>query len=673
MGTLGRKAVWGAALALWVMVPAASASASNKQGKVDRLLQEASSGSPQSVIIRVRPDAKDRVRKSLPKRGRGPTDYRFISALSAELDEQEIAELAADPDVLSVSADADVTATDSLKKTLAAAASTVLGTANDVSVPTFSTDAGTSSVLQKALGLQNWFTGSSITVAVIDSGIQNGTDFANRVVGFYDFTGGRGPVASSPIDEYGHGTHVAGLIGSNGASSNGKYAGVAPGVNILGLRVLDKKGSGRTSNVIAALEFAVANKSRFGIKVVNLSLGHPIYESAASDPLVQAVEAAVRSGLVVVAAAGNYGANPDTGGAGYAGITSPGNAPSALTVGAANTAGTEQRGDDRVASFSSRGPTWFDGIAKPDVVAPGLNLVSNLVTGSTLATRYQSLIVREGSAKYLCLSGSSMATALVSGLVALMAESNGYGAYQRWQAEQAKLRWNQRSDYAGAPALTPNAIKALLQYSATPLGTSNGVSYDALTQGSGEVNGQGALQLAYSADTTRRAGTFWLTDTWPPVTQFGGVDQPWAQTIVWGTRLVRGSSIVEINQAAWAANIVWGTGQMGNIVWGTISENDNIVWGTLLDGDNIVWGTALFLGNAAFGENIVWGTAVSWDDNIVWGTGFLGVVNGDNIVWGTFSDAADNIVWGTLSGDNIVWGTSENSPANSSKNEGGGQ
>src|SRR4026208_1028457 len=99
MGTLGRKAVWGAALALWVMVPAASASASNKHGKGDRLLQEASSGSPQSGIIRVRPDAKDRVRKRLSKRGRGPTDYRFISALRAELDEQEIAELAADPDV----------------------------------------------------------------------------------------------------------------------------------------------------------------------------------------------------------------------------------------------------------------------------------------------------------------------------------------------------------------------------------------------------------------------------------------------------------------------------------------------------------------------------------------------------------------------------------------------
>lgn len=664
MGTLGRKAVWGAALALWVMIPSASASASNRQGKVDRLLQEASSGSPRSVIIRVRPDARERVQKRLPNRGRGPSEHRFISALTAELDGREIADLSKDPDVLSVSADAEVNASASFKKARATATSTVWDPTGDVSAAPLSADAATASVLQKALGLQNWFRGSSLTVAVIDSGIQNSADFGNRIVGFYDFTGGRGAVASSPIDEYGHGTHVAGLIGSNGASSNGKYAGVAPGINILALRVLDKKGSGRTSNVIAALEFAVANRNRFGIKVVNLSLGHPIYESAASDPLVQAVEAAVRSGLIVVTAAGNYGANPGTGREGYAGITSPGNAPSGITAGAANTGGTERRDDDRVASFSSRGPTWFDGIAKPDVVAPGFNLVSNQVSGSTLATRYQSLIVREGSAKYLRLSGSSMATALVSGLVALMTESNSYGAYQRWQQAQANLWWYQRSEYGGAPALTPNAIKAMLQYSATPLRAADGVPYDALTQGSGEVNGPGALLLAYSADTTRRAGTFWLTDAWPPVTGFGGVDQPWAQTIVWGTRIVRGSSIVEVNQAAWAANIVWGTGQMSNIVWGTLSHGDNIVWGTLLDGDNIVWGTALFLGNAAFDENIVWGTAMAWDDNIVWGTGLLGVFDGDNIVWGTFSDEADNIVWGTLSDDNIVWGTSDRRPPN---------
>ena len=135
--------------------------------------------------------------------------------------------------------------------------------------------------------------------------------------------------------------------------------------------MLDKDGRGKTSDVIAALQFAVANRALYNIRIINLSLGHPVYESAATDPLVQAVEAAVRAGIVVVTAAGNFGRNPVTGVAGYAGITVPGNAPSAITVGAAVTGTTVERGDDRVASFSSRGPSLLDGYAKPDILAPG--------------------------------------------------------------------------------------------------------------------------------------------------------------------------------------------------------------------------------------------------------------------------------------------------------------
>src|SRR5207237_5540590 len=133
---------------------------------------------------------------------------------------------------------------------------------------------------------------------------------------------------------------------SSGAISGGAYAGVAPGIKFLSLRVLNKNGAGKTSDVIAALQFAIANRAVFGIRIINLSLGHPIYESATTDPLVKAVEAAVRCGIVVVVASGNYGVNPQTGLAGYAGITSPGNAPSALTGGAASNAGTVQRTDD---------------------------------------------------------------------------------------------------------------------------------------------------------------------------------------------------------------------------------------------------------------------------------------------------------------------------------------
>ena len=158
--------------------------------------------------------------------------------------------------------------------------------------------------------------GGTVGVAVIDSGIEAGTDFDDRITAFYDFT--QGDIrAVAPIDPYGHGTHVAGLIAS-------EFIGVATNARLIGLRVLDDKGQGATANVVRAIEFAIANKDLLGIHVLNLSLGHPIYEPAATDPLVQAVEHAARAGIVVVASAGNFGLNRKTGLPGYGGIASPG-------------------------------------------------------------------------------------------------------------------------------------------------------------------------------------------------------------------------------------------------------------------------------------------------------------------------------------------------------------
>ncbi len=112
------------------------------------------------------------------------------------------------------------------------------------------------------------------------------------------------------------------------------YRGLAPKARIISLKVLDANGAGYTSSVLRALEFVVANRDKLKIDIINLSLGHPIYESPDTDPLVRAVEDATRAGIVVVASAGNHGMNQETGEIGYAGITSPGNAPSAITVGA---------------------------------------------------------------------------------------------------------------------------------------------------------------------------------------------------------------------------------------------------------------------------------------------------------------------------------------------------
>src|SRR5439155_4032036 len=322
------------------------------------------------------------------------------------------------------------------------------------------------------------------------------------------------------------------------------------------------------------------------------------------------------AGLIVVAAAGNCGVNPATGLPGYAGLTSPGNAPSAITVGAANTFGTAIRGDDRVADYSSRGPTWYDGLAKPDVVAPGHALVSDLAPGSTLPLTYPSLVVASGTQKFLKLGGTSMATGVVSGLVAAILDVNRYAAVQR-----AKNLYGGRFVSSGAwtppPYPTANAVKAMLQYTATKLHDANGVVYDALTQGAGEVNGEGALWLAYVIDTSQPVGAQWLTSPVPPSTTFGGTETvAWNQSIIWGTNVATGEALINVNQAAWAQNLVWGDGDVdNNLACGALDEDDNLVWGgSVYPADNIVWGD-----NIVWADDVVWANRSIWSSNIVWG------------------------------------------------------
>jgi serine protease AprX len=279
--------------------------------------------------------------------------------------------------------------------------------------------------------------------------------------------------------------HVAGLIGGDRT----EMKGVAPGVTFVSLKVLDNSGIGKTSNVIKALQWAIYYKDVYDIDIINLSLGHPIYEPAASDPLVQAVEAAVRAGIVVVTSAGNYGSHPDTGEVGYAGISSPGNAPSAITVGAVRTFDTTSRTDDVVAEYSSRGPTWYDGYLKPDVVAPGHALVSAALTTQTLYLSLTTSRKTINGRPYLALSGTSMSTAVVSGSVALMIEEA-------------------RANYGDAP--TPNAIKAMLQVSAFPMSDAAGTPYHLLAQGAGGLNTIGAMSLASAINPTAPVNSNWL-------------------------------------------------------------------------------------------------------------------------------------------------------------------
>ena len=317
-----------------------------------------------------------------------------------------------------------------------------------------------------ATAWQYGLNGSGIAVAVIDSGIANHPDLKNsagalRVVYSHDFIGG------GTDDHYGHGEHVAGIIASDGYSSTGSidfrtFKGMAPAANVVNLRVLDQNGQGTDSGVISAINTAISLKNQYNIRVINLSLGRPVYESYTLDPLCQAVEAAWKAGIVVVVAAGNEGRNNSDGTHGYATIMAPGNDPYVITVGAMKTMGTYSRSDDLIAGYSSKGPTLIDHIVKPDLVAPGNRVVSLRASTATLPSQYPknsiSLTYYQNtgsgalSNEYYTLSGTSMAAPVVSGAAVLLLQQN--------------------------PSLTPDQLKARLMKTAYKAFPASSVAVD---------------------------------------------------------------------------------------------------------------------------------------------------------------------------------------------------
>jgi serine protease AprX len=416
--------------------------------------------------------------------------------------------------------------------------------------------------------------GTGVGVAVIDSGIADHPDLhdasgASRVVYSQSF------VASDKTtpDKFGHGTHVAGLIGGSGASSgtaNGyaaTYAGMAPNVNLINLRVLDQNGSGTDSQVIAAIQQAIALQSTYNIRVLSMSLGRPAFESYTLDPVDQAVEAAWQAGIVVVVAAGNNGRYRPTNG--FATIGVPANDPAVITVGATRTLGTATRVDDTIASYSSKGPTAIDHIVKPDLVAPGNRLVSLRVAGSTMDANYPQyeVVPTSGTSKYFVLSGTSMATPVVSGAVALMLQQN--------------------------PALTPDQVKARLmktawkgfgQFSSSADGNGNVYNneYDLFTYGAGYLDVDAALNntdlatgVALSPTAVFNSNNTVTVANTSPDSVFAGSSVVWgANSVVWGTSVVWGSNLISSTSVVWGAtSVVWGSTSVSgySVVWGATS------------------------------------------------------------------------------------------------------
>ena len=461
--------------------------------------------------------------------------------------------------------------------------------------------------------------GTGIGVAVIDSGIHDSvhdfdnktgvtvsctndlgvvttcTNYPTRVVYSQDFVG------TGSDDAFGHGTHVSGIVGSGGQSSSCEdcirtFKGIAPNVNLINLRVLDQTGAGTDSNVIAAIQQAISLKSTYNIRVINLSLGRPIAESYTLDPLDQAVESAWKAGIVVVVAAGNYGRDNSQGTQGYGTILAPGNDPYVITVGAMKTNGTMSTSDDTVASYSSKGPTGYDHIVKPDLVAPGNIVASDYNPNGTISTTYpQNLLPiayymnttsTNNSQRYFFLSGTSMATPVVSGAAALLLQQN--------------------------PNLTPDQVKArLMKTAAKAFPASSTVTdttvtpnvtytdyYDIFTIGAGYLNIPNALANTDLATLPALSPSATYNSSTNTVHLVNGVSVCWGSSVAWGT------------------SVVWGTNVIvaGSIVWGTNGQEVNgsaVTWGT-----GVVWGT----GNSQGQNNNSQGNSAF---SVVWGSGDL--------------------------------------------------
>src|SRR2546422_540294 len=562
-----------ARLALFVLLAPSLSIANGDEHKLSKdleALKNGPSGATVDVIIQFNQTPTDAHHQKVQDRGGAlKTRLDVIKGAHYSVPVESLEALADDPDVAYISPDRQLNG--SLDNTAAA--------------------------VNAKVAWQSGWDGTGIGVAVIDSGITGHSDLYNtggsggklRIIYSQDFVGG------GTNDYYGHGEHVAGIIAASGKGSNYSsytrtFKGIAPNANLINLRVLDQNGQGTDSGVISAIQVAISFQNKYHIRVMNLSLGRQVFESYKQDPLCQAVEAAWKKGIVVVAAAGNYGRDNSMGTGGYATITSPGNDPYVITVGAMKTEGSTLRSNSLIASYSSKGPTLLDHVVKPDIVAPGNRVVSlrapavccnpatgqyiyaalppaypqNLVFFSYYQPAFSSSNISTAS-DYYFLSGTSMATPVVSGAAALLLQANG-----KLTPDQVKAR------------LMKTAYKAFPSTSTTvdPVTAATYVSqYDIFTVGAGYLDIGAALANSDPVTGSALSPTAVYDSTQNAVYVVTAAGSTWDSSVLWGTSVVWGTNVF-VN----GTSVVWG----GSVCWGTSTDAGfSVVWGT-----SVLWGTS---------------------------------------------------------------------------------
>jgi serine protease AprX len=467
-------------------------------------LAEAASQNPDQmvrVIVQKLAGASDAEKKVTQLGGRVLQDLGIIHAFSAEMTAEAAVELARSGSVRWVSLDAVMASSTCTQ---------CIDTKNLANTYIHAIQA------DKVWNSSKYLQGKGIGVAVVDSGINPNGDFytlmgVNRQVMDIRFNN---DYNQSTSDGYGHGTHVASVIGGDGSESGGKYIGVAPMVNLINVKVSNDDGSARMTDVILGLQWILQNKNKYNIRVVNLSLNSTVAESYHTNPLDAAVEILWFNKIVVVASAGNSGDGA---------IYPPANDPFVITVGAVDDKGTKSLNDDVMASFSAYATT-VDGFNKPDIVAPGKNIVARIVNMNMgLAKDHPANKVGN---EYFRMSGTSVSAPMVSGAVALLLQDE--------------------------PNLTPDQVKYRLMETANK----QWAGYDGIQAGAGYLD----VVAAINGTTTQSANTGILP----------------SQLLSTGTKPITFGS-VGWNSVGWNS-VGWNSVGWNSVGWNSVGWNSDY-WG----------------------------------------------------------------------------------------------